>query len=177
MPQSPGDPSSEVEEGGSTFEGVPEGSGPAAAPPPELLSLIAFSLDNEWYALEIRHVRGIEPEMEITPVPGAPEWLAGVFNLHGAILPAIDPRSLLGVESRGRKGGGLLILFQWDGNQAALLADTVDEMYELSRTSLEPHLLTAEGPQAELIQGHVRVRDRLIGVVDLAALVDTLLGG
>ncbi len=175
MPQSPGDPLLDAARSGAILGGVPRGNLPGAASSSELLRLVAFGLDSEWYALEISHVRGIEPETEITPVPRAPAWLAGVINLHGAILPAIDPRPLLGVGSQGRKGGGLFLVFQWDNNQAALLVDSVDEMYEVSRASLEPQFSTLDGSRAELTQGQVRVRDRLIGVLALDALVDTLL--
>lgn len=143
----------------------------------ELLRLIAFSLDGEWYALEVSHIRGIEPETDITPVPRAPAWLLGVFNLHGTILPAIDPRPLLGMPSRNSKESALLVNFHWDGNQAALMVDSVDEMYEVSPSSLEPQVAAREADRSELIQGQVRVRDRLIGVINPRTLVSTLLEG
>ncbi len=162
----PGNPSPDIVGGGAA-------SGSLNGP----LQLIAFGLGNEWYALEVSQVRGIEPETDITPVPKAPAWLVGVFNLHGAIVPAIDPSSLLGVPRRERKGSGLLVVFLWEGHQAALLVDAVDEMYELSRTSLEPQLPTVEADRVEFIQGQVRVRDRLIGVINLRALVSALLEG
>ena len=176
MPQLPENPPYNAAEGGA-LDGRSSGGNAARAPGVDSLRLIAFGLGNEWYAVEIQHVRGIEQEREITCVPRGPKWLAGVFNLHGTILPAIDPRPLLGISPQRKREAGLLIVFQWDGNQAALLADGVDEIYELSRSSLEPQLATVAGPQAGLLQGNVRVRDRLIGVIDLPALVDVLLKG
>lgn len=175
MPESPGDASPALSDGGVILDGTSSAASTGPTPSLEPLRLIAFSLDEEWYAVEIHHVRGIEPETEITPVPQAPPWLAGVFNLHGAILAAIEPRPLLGLPSTNRRRGGrLLVVFQWGGNQAALLVDSVDEMYELSRASLEPQFSAGEGQQPDLTLGQVRVRDRLIGVVDLPALVDSL---
>ncbi|MHB0869484.1 MAG: chemotaxis protein CheW [Chloroflexota bacterium] len=156
---------------------TPAADGPAEDSPSELLRLIAFSLDGEWYALEVSHVRGIEPETDITPVPRAPAWLLGVFNLHGTILPAIDPRPLLGMPKRDRKDSALLVNFHWDGNQAALMVDSVDEMYEVSHSSLEPQLAAREADRSELIQGQVRVRDRLIGVINPRTLLATLSEG
>ncbi len=145
---------------------------------PETLRLIAFTLGSEWYALEASGVRGIEPEATVTPVPRSPDWLAGVFNLHGNILPAIDPRPLLGLaRPESHQGNGLMIVFLCEGNQAALKVDTVDEIYELPRTSLEPPLPVADPAKADLVLGQVRVRDRLIGVINLANLVRTVLEG
>lgn len=152
-------------------------SGSASEPSAEPLRIMAFSLDDEWYGLEIHHIRGIERDREITPVPQSPSWLAGVFNLHGLILPAIDPRPLLRGSAPGWSPDGVMIIFQFDGHQAALLADGADEIYELSTASLEPQLPTVEPRTARLIRGSVRVRDRLIGVVDLEAMVDLLLKG
>jgi purine-binding chemotaxis protein CheW len=152
---------------GSPTHGATGKEGAAA----ESLRLIAFTLGNEWYALEASEVRGIEPEATITPVPRSPEWLVGVFNLHGNILPAIDPRPILGVPRVDSQGTGLMIIFLWEGNLAALRVDAVDEIYELPNATLEPPLPTIEGSRMDMILGQVRVRDRLIGVIHLSNLV------
>ena len=145
----------------------------AAGPPTDRLQLISFGLGREWYALETRHVRAIEPETAITPVPLAPAWLAGVFNLRGNVLPAVDPRPLLGIPPDTR-GGGLLMVFEWGGHPAAFRVDVVDEIYEIPTSSLEPQLSTMDASRQQLLLGQVRVRDRLIGVLDLAALMRPL---
>lgn len=146
-----------------------------ARPPADQLQLISFGLGREWYAVEMRHVRGIEPETEITPVPLAPAWLAGVFNLRGNILPAVDPRPLLGIPPADARSGGLLVVFEWGGHPSALRVDVVDEIYEIAASSLEPQLSTVDASRQQLFLGQVRVRDRLIGVLDLAALMRPLL--
>ncbi|GEM_PF-1737716 len=143
----------------------------------EAARLIAFSLDQEWYALDASLVRGIEPEMEITPVPRAPDWLLGVFNLHGSILPAVDLRPLLRLSQKGPLGSGLLVVFLYEGNATALRVDLVDEIYELPWSSLETQASAGEGEGAELILGQVRVRDRLIGVLSVPALLRALMEG
>jgi purine-binding chemotaxis protein CheW len=162
--------------GGSLFD---QAAGMARFEPSssEALRLIAFTLGNEWYALEGSGVRGIEPEATLTAVPQSPEWLVGVFNLHGNILPAIDPRPLLGLPKSDSNGNGLMIVFLFEGNQAALRVDSVDEIYELPSASLEPPLPATEGARADMILGQVRVRDRLIGVINLPNLVHTILEG
>ncbi len=177
MPRKPEDYARGGIEGDASLGDALASDGSAEDSSSELLRLIAFSLDGEWYALEVSHIRGIEPETEITPVPRAPVWLLGVFNLHGTILPAIDPRPLLGMPSRDRKESGLLVNCQCGGIQAALMVDSVDEMYEVSPSSLEPQTAAREADRSELIQGQVRVRDRLIGVINPRTLVSTLLEG
>lgn len=143
----------------------------------ELLQLLAFGMGAEWYALEAVNVRGIEAEAEITPVPRAPEWLLGVFNYHGTILPIVDLRTLLLSSKQDRNDRGLFLLFHWDDNSVALWVDTVDEIYEIHPSSIEPQAATPEGEKADLILGKVRVRNRLIGVVNTKALVRVLIEG
>ncbi len=163
--------------GGEVTHGITSsGSGSKPSPDADVLRLIAFGLGPEWYALETSRVRGVEPEPEITPVPRAPEWLLGVFNLRGTILPAVDPRPILGIAQRHPDGKGLLIVFQWNGNAAALLVDAVDEMYEIPRSSLELEPAVSERERPELIPGHVRVRDHVISVLDVDAFVKALMG-
>jgi len=143
----------------------------------ELLQLVTFRLGDEWYALESKHVRGIEAEAEITPVPLAPEWLLGVFNLHGTILPIVDIKPLLQNSKKGQQSKGLFLIIHWDGNSAALSVDTVDEIYEVHPSSLEQQNENVDKDSSELILGKVRVRDRLIGVVNALALVRALTEG
>ncbi len=154
------------------------GNGPPSASMSEGLTLLAFSLGDEWYSVDSAHVRAIEPEADVTPVPRAPQWLVGVFNLRGTILPIVDPRPLLSLPSRGSHGRkGLLVVCHCDGVTAALQVDGVDELYEVARSSLEPGLGAAHLGRPDLTMGQVRVRDRLIGVLDLPALLRALSEG
>lgn len=177
MPLTSGNPERDPSGGEAALGAAVPSTGSAPSGTGDLLRLIAFSLGAEWYALEASRVRGIEAEAEITPVPRAPEWLLGVFNLHGAILPVVDPRPLFQSSRRGSKGKGLFIIFHWEGNAAALRVDTVDEIYEVHAGSVEPQPAASEGERTELIVGQVRVRDHLIGVVDTTALVRALTEG
>jgi purine-binding chemotaxis protein CheW len=135
------------------------------------LQLLAFSLGNDWYAIETSWVRAIEREVAITPVPRAPVWLAGVFNQRGTLVPAVDPRPLLGLSPREAGSTGLLVVFDWEGKPAALAVDWVDEVYDVARSSLEPQMSTADSSRAHLFVGQVRVRDRLIGVLNVRSLM------
>lgn len=143
----------------------------------ELLQLITFGMGTEWYALEASNVRSIEAEAEITPVPCAPEWLLGVFNYHGTILPIVDLRPLLQSSRQEKSNRGLFLIFHWDDNDAAIWVDIVDEIYEVQPSSIEPQAVTPEGEKAELLLGRVRVRDRLIGVIDTETLMRILIEG
>ncbi|MGI5835721.1 MAG: chemotaxis protein CheW [Chloroflexota bacterium] len=143
----------------------------------DLLQLITFGLGDEWYALQAFNVRGIEAEAEITPVPLSPEWLLGVCNYHGTILPIVDLSPLLQSAKKDKNARGLFLIFHWENNIAAIWVDSVDEIYEVHPSSIEPQAVAPEDEAAELLLGRVRVRDRLIGVIDTKALVKVLIEG
>lgn len=151
--------------------------GSIAGPPAVDLRLLAFSLNEEWYALDASDVQSIEPLPEITPIPWAPEWLMGVFNLRGAIVPVVDARPLLGIGERDPQGDGLLVIFRWDDGAAALRVDAVDEIYEVAGSSLESALAVPGRRRAGLLLGQVGIRDRLVGVINARSLVKALLEG
>ena len=63
----------------------------------EVIEVVTFNLADECYALETRFVRRIEQTEAPSPIPGAPDHLIGLVNLHGEILPVFDLRALLGI--------------------------------------------------------------------------------
>jgi chemotaxis signal transduction protein len=102
---------------------------------PELRNVIVFALGAVRYALELRWVREVVTLGFVTNVPSAPAALAGVCNLHGAILPVLDLSALLGgpLGPPARQGDGALVL-EMDGVVCALRVDQVDHVASLYDT-------------------------------------------
>jgi hypothetical protein len=67
----------------------------------EVLEVVNFRVAGERYAVGARHVREVMRRTEVTPVPGAPDFLAGVINLRGEILAVFEPRILFGLAEGG----------------------------------------------------------------------------
>ena len=63
------------------------------------MQALLIPVDGDWYALELATVREVLPRPPLTPVPGAPPALQGLFNLRGTIVPLLDTAALLGVAS------------------------------------------------------------------------------
>jgi purine-binding chemotaxis protein CheW len=96
-----------------------------------LLEVVVFTLAGERYALETRHVREIRALEDLTPLPGAPVFLAGVTNLRGQILAVIDLRTFFGVPARGLTDRTRLIVLGDERAEFGVLADTVAEVVTL----------------------------------------------
>lgn len=87
------------------------------------------------YAMSTDYVSEIFTSVDITRVPMVPEYIAGVINLRGAVVPIIDFRQLLG---RWPEGEPCAIILDINGISIGILVDTVDRMVDISRSSILP---------------------------------------
>lgn len=130
--------------------------------------LLTFRIANEWYALPVGLVRRVETRPNLTPVPGAPSGIPGVFHSQGELFAAVDLRTLFGLTSESNEEPVFVIIVQDEGDQSAgLLADWVDEVVPVSEATLEA---PAPSPGAQWCRGQVHLRDRVAALIDLSAL-------
>jgi purine-binding chemotaxis protein CheW len=100
------------------------------------LQLVIFNLAAESYAIETRYVHEIMPVKELTEVPLTPEFLRGVTNLRGEILPVFDLGRLLGLGRTQREKAPLLIVMGETHPQFGFVADAVEQVSTLESSTL-----------------------------------------
>jgi purine-binding chemotaxis protein CheW len=100
----------------------------APAPGAPVLEVVVFALGNEEYALETRHVREVVRLADCTPLPGAPLFLLGVFNLRGDILAVFDLRSVFGIAGQRPAEGARVLVLGGERAEFGLLADAAREV-------------------------------------------------
>ncbi len=132
------------------------------------LEVVVFGLAEERYAIEARHVREVVRLIELTPLPGAPEFLPGVTNLRGQILAVIDLRKFFGAAPRGLSDLSRLVVLGAGRPEFGILADTVHEVAAL----VEAQILNPEAAVAGVGRDYLRgvTADGLI-VLDGEALL------
>lgn len=91
-----------------------------ATPPEACERYVVFQLGEQSYGLHITCVREVEKVGRVTSVPGAPPMIRGLINLHGEILPLVDPRPLLALPAGGAASGGYLVVVHRPGEQGAM---------------------------------------------------------
>src|SRR5882757_6351764 len=75
---------------------------PSSAPVPStMLELLEFRVASERYALETRHVQGVYPLRELTPLPCTPPFVLGIVNVRGRILPVLDLKKFFELPEQG----------------------------------------------------------------------------
>ena len=98
---------------------------------------LTFQLQDEEYGLEILKVREILGVMEITTVPRTPEYVKGVVNLRGQVIPVIDLRLKFGMarEDYGRRT--CIIVVDVKGLMMGIVVDTVSEVMDIDSSEIE----------------------------------------
>ena len=141
--------------------------------------VLGVLLSNELYGLAIADIRGIARLQPITFVPGAPATIVGVTSLRGHMLPVVDLRAVLGIESASQPADGAtrgrtrIVVVAHGDIQAGLLVDGVTEVHEV-RVPVEPPLGTRTG--TPLTEGQVPLGERMLVLINLPNLFARLTG-
>lgn len=108
---------------------------------------LIFITDDLRLGVDAEYVVEILNNLSITPLPMTPGYIRGIFNMRGQIIPVVDIRQKLGKESADEN---LMIVISYDGTQAGVLVDSVDQMLEIPDKSIQP--MPSKSPQ-RLVSG------------------------
>ncbi|THB65580.1 MAG: chemotaxis protein CheW [Desulfovibrio sp.] len=139
----------------------------------ELMQLVTFSIDDEEFGVDILKVQEIIRTMEITKVPRAPEFVEGVINLRGKVIPIIDLRKRFGLVSRDHDKHTRIIVIEINAMIVGFVVDSVSEVLRIPASTVEPPPPVVAGLESEYISGVGKLEDRLLILLDL----DSLLSG
>ena len=98
---------------------------------------LIFQLDNQQYGVQILKVREILALLDITKVPQAPDFVEGVINLRGKVIPVIDLRSKFGL-ARTEYNEQTCIIVVDVGMMMGIIVDTVSEVNDIQSAGIEP---------------------------------------
>lgn len=146
---------------------------PAAAPAGAAREVVAFALGDEEYGLPIHAVREILRAPTLAEVPRAPAHVLGVATVRGEIVPVVDPRRRLALPAAPAVPRARVVVCETGDGPVGLLVDRVTEVFRLPLAAIEPRPPGLSGPGAEPIGGIGRQGDRLVILLDLAALLGT----
>jgi purine-binding chemotaxis protein CheW len=133
--------------------------------------LISFAVGNEQYGVDIMAVREIKGWSEVTFLPNQPDYVRGVLNLRGAMVPIIDVRCRFGQGMTEATPLHVVIIVQVEGPQVGLLADRVLDIVSFAPSQIErvPQLSGSAGNN--FLSGLATVNGNLIALIDLPSLL------
>lgn len=142
----------------------------ATATMPEMLQLVTFKLGNEEYGIDILKVQEINRMTEITTMPKSAFSVEGVINLRGKVIPVVNLRKRFGLEMKELDSQSRIIVVD-AGSTIGLIVDSVSEVIRIPSDTIEPPPPITGGIGSEYVRGIVKLKDRLIILLDIDRLL------
>ncbi len=129
--------------------------------------LVVFELSGESYGVDIGAVNTIIRMQQITHVPRAPEFVQGVINLRGSIVPVIDLRTRFGLPAFEETKASRIVVVETGAGVMGMIVDAVTETLSLSSDSIEPPASIVTSADSRYLRGVAKFDDRLIIMLDI----------
>jgi purine-binding chemotaxis protein CheW len=137
---------------------------------------VVFSLANESFGVDIARVQEIRRVPEVTHVPRAPEFVQGVMNLRGTVIPVVDLRLRFGLPPGERTRASRVVVLEAGSQAVGVLVDAVSEVIRIGASAIEPPSSVIAGDGEGFVRGIAKVDERLILVLDLDRVLGRVLG-
>lgn len=145
------------------------------------MQLVVFQLSTEEYGIPITQVEEIIRIPEITRIPNMPNFIEGVINLRGQIIPVVDLRRRFKLEEKERDERSRVIvgriaasLERQEEQSVGLIVDSVAEVLRVSKDAIEPIPPAISYIDTQYLSGVVKLENRLIILLDLPKVLTEL---
>ena len=133
--------------------------------------LATFWLDGDLYGVEVEHVQEVLRAQKLTRVPLAPAAVAGLINLRGQVVTAIELRERLARPARPEGADTVVIVVRLHGEAVSFLVDGIADVVHVDAADFEPPPDTLDGRARDLIRGAYKLDGRLLLALDVARAV------
>ena len=137
-------------------------------------TLLSFKLDEEYFAMDAMKVNHILEVPEITRIPNTPDFMKGVLNLHGNIIPVVDLRVMMGFEKVEFTNDTAIVVINPDNQQDSSLGvvvDMVKEVVEADGIEIKPTVVDKEESMLRNFHGTFAIDDDFVHIIDIEELV------
>lgn len=137
----------------------------------ELLQLVSFKIGEEEFGVDILSVQEINRMSQITKVPNTPDFIEGVINLRGRIIPVIDLRVKLGMTRKEHGKNTRIVVVELKGQTIGFIVDEVSEVLRISKDITEAPPEMVGGVRSDYITSIGKLEDRLLILLDLEKIL------
>jgi purine-binding chemotaxis protein CheW len=132
---------------------------------PESKKLFIFNLESIRHAISLDMVERVIRAVEVTPLPAATGNISGVINIHGAIVPVVDTRRMMGLPGRAIVPDDTFVLVRTRQRMLALVADSVEHVIAIPAGRIVP--IGEITPGGHHMTGIARIENDVIMIHDL----------
>jgi chemotaxis signal transduction protein len=144
---------------------------PASAPQQDEVQIMVFRLSKLRYAVEIDHIREVVRDPAVTRIPGLPDWVLGVTNLHGDIMSVVDLGRFLGIEATAPVSRRSMIVTRAADQQIGLIVDEIDVIYRVSNEQVISPPFSVEPVLVPYLRGAIERGSEFIRLLDCHRLL------
>ena len=132
---------------------------------------VILKLDGEYYGIAINFVETIEKVLEITRLPNSPEYLKGVINLRGEVIPVIDLRKRFGMGDTTITEESRIIILSFEDIVVGILVDTSSEVLTIENDQIDNTNALIDSTEDNYIKGIGKIGDRMIIILDIMKIL------
>lgn len=143
----------------------------SASASPGQMQCVTFTLDAEVYGINVMQVQEVLREIEVAPVPGAPDYVIGIINLRGNVVSVVDARRRFGLSPADSTPLTRIVVIEAQQQIIGILVDSVAEVVDIDLADIELAPNVGNRESARYIDGVVSRGDTLLILVDLDKLL------
>jgi purine-binding chemotaxis protein CheW len=132
----------------------------------EVLQLVTFNIGSEEFGLDIQCIQEINRMVDITRVPNSPEFVSGVINLRGKVIPIIDLRKRFAFTPKENDKNTRIIVVELCETVIGFIVDAVQEVIRIPKSITEPPPPIVAGIGSEYITAVAKLENRLLILLD-----------
>ncbi|MCC5995773.1 MAG: chemotaxis protein CheW [Oceanicaulis sp.] len=137
----------------------------------DTIEYVTVHVGGQLFGVEVSEIREVFSPHGITPVPRAPAEIAGLLNLRGRIVTAVETRVRLGLPPRGEDEPVMALGLEEGSELFGVLVDEVGEVLRLDPAAAEPAPGHLDAQWRAMIKGVYRLEEQLLAILDVRALI------
>lgn len=141
----------------------------------EQVQVILFHLMGELFGIYGSDAKEVLEVEKITPVPGCPEFIAGIVNVRGDIESVIDLNRFFQFAPEGGGGKARVVIAKGGGIQSGIRVSAIEDVLEIPRNSVRPALTTLGENIRPYVLGETLYRNRTVTMLDVGQIFDKLM--
>lgn len=133
--------------------------------------LITFEVSEQLFGIDIMAIREIRAWSPVTILPRVPDYVAGVVNLRGAVLPVLDLSVRLGWNATDATPRNPIIVIEFEGQSRGLIVHSVNDIVSIEADAMQQPDATSRDGITDFLEGLAPLGDDMVMVLDLPALM------
>jgi purine-binding chemotaxis protein CheW len=134
-------------------------------------AFVAFVIGNELFAVSVHKILEVLEKQHVTKIPNAPEYIMGVINFRGEIIPVIETRQKFNLPERLSTDNSVIIIFELDyGSEKTIMSaivDSVSDVIEIQDDEIKPVPSIGSNYDISFVKGMVHKKEKFIMLLDI----------